>query len=247
MPLRQPPTLTPALLAANRRNAQKSTGPRTEEGKRRVRLNGLKHGRWCRSFRESLIKWGESTALVDRNFLFFTFLLLPRKRYQARRIAEFVRALWSLTHFQRRRQVRAATPDRQVKKLATEVQLEALLSDAERRVAELGRLCRSGLGNARWGLPPSTSRETSPVPSSSDLELLHRTGPILLPGLAPPELPTRPRLVRSRQQRNEAPKPECRMESTTSIFRPPRPISKGDEMPGERVGTNPECALKSIE
>ena len=29
-------------LAANRANAQKSTGPRTAEGKQRVRLNGLK-------------------------------------------------------------------------------------------------------------------------------------------------------------------------------------------------------------
>jgi hypothetical protein len=31
-------------LQANRANAQKSTGPRTEEGKRRSRLNGLRHG-----------------------------------------------------------------------------------------------------------------------------------------------------------------------------------------------------------
>ncbi len=44
MSLRKPPTLTPARLAANRRNAQKSTGPRTAQGKTRSRLNGLRHG-----------------------------------------------------------------------------------------------------------------------------------------------------------------------------------------------------------
>jgi hypothetical protein len=38
---------TEAQIAANRRNAQKSTGPRTEEGKKRSSLNALEHG--CRS------------------------------------------------------------------------------------------------------------------------------------------------------------------------------------------------------
>src|SRR3954470_17646791 len=33
-----------ARIAANRRNALKSTGPRTEEGKQRSRANALKHG-----------------------------------------------------------------------------------------------------------------------------------------------------------------------------------------------------------
>jgi len=31
-------------IAANRRNARKSTGPRTARGKAIARLNGLKHG-----------------------------------------------------------------------------------------------------------------------------------------------------------------------------------------------------------
>jgi hypothetical protein len=31
-------------IEANRRNAQRSTGPRTEEGKKRSRLNSLTHG-----------------------------------------------------------------------------------------------------------------------------------------------------------------------------------------------------------
>jgi hypothetical protein len=51
MSLRRRPTVTPALLAANRR---KSTGPRTVEGKNRIVLNALKEGRHARNFDENL-------------------------------------------------------------------------------------------------------------------------------------------------------------------------------------------------
>ena len=44
MGLRQSPLRTPAMLAANRANALKSTGPPTAQGKARVALNPLKHG-----------------------------------------------------------------------------------------------------------------------------------------------------------------------------------------------------------
>src|SRR5437764_1168478 len=36
--------ISAAQLAANRQNAQKSTGPRTEEGKQRCRINATRHG-----------------------------------------------------------------------------------------------------------------------------------------------------------------------------------------------------------
>ena len=50
MSLRKSPTLTSAPLAANRRNAQKGTGPRTERGKAWARVNALRHGGRSRGF-----------------------------------------------------------------------------------------------------------------------------------------------------------------------------------------------------
>lgn len=43
-------TLTEKALEARRKNAQKSTGPRTEEGKRRSSRNAWKHGLYSQSF-----------------------------------------------------------------------------------------------------------------------------------------------------------------------------------------------------
>ena len=54
MSLRKSPTLTPALLASNRRNAKKSTGSRTAWGKAWSRLNRILDG-W---------QWPECSNLV---------------------------------------------------------------------------------------------------------------------------------------------------------------------------------------
>jgi len=58
MSLRKSPTRTPALLAANRANSRKSTGPRTERGKARAALNPLKHGRRAVALQETLPRVG---------------------------------------------------------------------------------------------------------------------------------------------------------------------------------------------
>jgi hypothetical protein len=44
MSLCKPLTVSPARIQANRRNAQKSTGPRTARGKVQSRMNGLRDG-----------------------------------------------------------------------------------------------------------------------------------------------------------------------------------------------------------
>ena len=44
MSLRKSPELTPELVEAARRNAQHATGPRSESGKEKVKMNAVKHG-----------------------------------------------------------------------------------------------------------------------------------------------------------------------------------------------------------
>ena len=44
MSLRKSPELTPELVEAARRNAQHATGPRSEAGKEKVKMNAVKHG-----------------------------------------------------------------------------------------------------------------------------------------------------------------------------------------------------------
>ena len=59
------PKPNPARLAANRANAQKSTGPRTEAGKARSRANALKHGLTG----AGIALPGEDAAAIEATFL----------------------------------------------------------------------------------------------------------------------------------------------------------------------------------
>ena len=67
MSLRESPTLTPARLAANRRNAQRSTGPRTAWGKAWSRLNGQRSGTRSVLYRDLVLALLNAPACtVDR-------------------------------------------------------------------------------------------------------------------------------------------------------------------------------------
>ncbi len=64
MSLRQRPQVSPLMIAANRANAQKSTGPRSGMGKAQVALNPLKHGAYTdRFFRSHLLLAHEDVDL----------------------------------------------------------------------------------------------------------------------------------------------------------------------------------------
>jgi hypothetical protein len=58
MPLRKSPTLTDSALEANRRNAQKSTGPRTLRGKAQSGMNALRTGQFSPVYQKLLLKLG---------------------------------------------------------------------------------------------------------------------------------------------------------------------------------------------
>jgi len=60
MSLLKPRVMTPARWAANRRNAEKSTGPQTARGKAQSRLNGLRHGYCSPLFRQLWLAFFEA-------------------------------------------------------------------------------------------------------------------------------------------------------------------------------------------
>ena len=91
--------LSPNQLESRRRNARKSTGPRTEAGKRRVALNALKYGRYTgphtmeqsmlllgedphefHAFRESLIASRQPADAVERMLVEDIAMLAWKKR-----------------------------------------------------------------------------------------------------------------------------------------------------------------------
>ncbi len=69
--------LTPWEIAARRRNAQKSTGPRTREGKRRAALNALKWRLCPRGEEERLAARGENPGEFRRLYRDLIALLKP--------------------------------------------------------------------------------------------------------------------------------------------------------------------------
>ena len=113
MSLRKSPRMTPALLAATRRNARRSTGPRTSAGKQVSRFNSLKHGGYAalRHHPETMRRLGEDPGTFERFKQQITAALGPDGARSAARIEDVARKYWCRERLAlaKRRRVRSAS------------------------------------------------------------------------------------------------------------------------------------------
>jgi hypothetical protein len=89
-------TLSPRKRRANRRNALKSTGPRTVEGKNRSARNATTHGLFC----QHLILPGENKRLFHLLREGMIFTLSPQTYVELLLVDRIVSATWKLRRLQ---------------------------------------------------------------------------------------------------------------------------------------------------
>jgi len=124
MSLRKSPQLTPGLLAAARRNAQHSTGPRSPAAKQNIKLNALKHGAYVtdenrrlamqalgedpqefENLKQELMSaLGPGDALWEKQVEDLTWLYCRRERLERAQAGLRRRALQGIDDWQHRRQ-----------------------------------------------------------------------------------------------------------------------------------------------
>src|SRR5215469_56972 len=88
---------TDKQIEANRRNALKSTGPRTEEGRAAVRFNDLKHGLCAKS----LCLPGDDPEELDAFLDNFEADYRPTTQTEAELVLQIAMASWRLRRFRR--------------------------------------------------------------------------------------------------------------------------------------------------
>ena len=89
-------TITPAKLRANRRNAQKSTGPKTPVGKAASKLNALKHGVLAQNVIVRGGQFKESPAEFTELCHQFYASLMPSGPLEELLVDQIVQASWRL-------------------------------------------------------------------------------------------------------------------------------------------------------
>ncbi len=155
---------TQKQIEANRRNAQKSTGPKTPEGKAAVRLNSLKHG--LRS--GSLILPGENSDQFDQLFAALESEWQPQSATARIYLEQMAIAQWKL----RRLEVAEASLLEQTIPAVTQIPLLDRLWQSQQRLErsftraqrELERL--QGPLQKRPVQPAAEPRAHAPAPSS---------------------------------------------------------------------------------
>lgn len=90
-------TLSDRKFAANRANAQRSTGPTTDAGKQRTRLNALRHG----FFAKSLLLPGDDPSELEQLKADFLTRLNPRDALELRTADSIIANHWRLARLRR--------------------------------------------------------------------------------------------------------------------------------------------------
>ena len=88
---------TKAQMNANRNNAKKSTGPRTNEGKQRSGQNALKHGLLARD----AVLPGEDPADFDRQLCDLEDTIEPKNALEFKLVRQIADAEWRLRRLTR--------------------------------------------------------------------------------------------------------------------------------------------------
>jgi hypothetical protein len=88
---------TERQFEANRRNAEKSTGPRTSHGKDSVRMNALRHG----LFAQAMVHPGDSPEDFDRHCAGFKSAWKPKNRPEKLLVEKMAIAEWKLARLER--------------------------------------------------------------------------------------------------------------------------------------------------
>ena len=211
---------TKAQIKANRKNAKKSTGPRTEEGKARVSLNALKHGLLARD----AVLPEEDPAEFDRQLRDLEHDLRPENSVEFELVRQIADAQWRMRRLVRietaflstaieaqRRHEEIFRPGKIQPGREGETQLlgagllnrtQALLHLARydahlsrryyRAIAELGRLRKLERAAEQYRENKTTKQSQYPEPDEESSRYKPSPGPHSRPPSAPPPPPGPP-------------------------------------------------------
>ena len=103
MSLRKSPKLTPSLLAAARRNAQRSTGPRSPAAKQNSKLNALKHGTYVtfENQRQAMRALGENVEQFQALTEELRSAFAPGDALQQRQVEDLAWLYWRRERLER--------------------------------------------------------------------------------------------------------------------------------------------------
>jgi len=112
MSLRKSPRMTPALLAALRRNAQRSTGPRTSAGKQNSKFNSLKHGGYAalEHHHQTMAALGEDPEEFEALKRELAAALGPEDALSSAQLEYLARLCWRRARRQRAKKGRLGRP-----------------------------------------------------------------------------------------------------------------------------------------